>query len=124
MQFHDQVIMYIYMQIMYFLVYVGVLCCFALFVCLTLLASFFLLLISHLKTCTIITMLYIVDYAFPQSVVFDLPNALVSTVEQYWKDGYMTLTECTQLPELQDRPSDYYQRLRNNDRGESWLWGG
>ena len=56
-------------------------------------------------------------------MVFDLPNALVSTVEQYWKDGYMTLTECTQLPELQDRPSDYYQRLRNNDRGESWLWG-
>ena len=29
----------------------GVLCCFSLFVCLTLLASFFLL-ISHLKTCT------------------------------------------------------------------------
>ena len=37
----------------------GVLCCFALFVCLTLLASFFLL-ISHLKTCTFT--LYIVQY--------------------------------------------------------------
>ena len=69
-------------------------------------------------------MLYIVDYAFSQSVVFDLPNALVSTVEQCWEDGYMRLSECTQLPELQDRPSDYYQRLRNNDRGESGLWGG
>ena len=48
---HKIVIMYSTAQIVH--VHLGVLCCFALFVCLILLASFFLL-ISHLKTCTCI----------------------------------------------------------------------
>ena len=45
----------------------GVLCCFALFVCLTLLASFFLL-ISHLKTCIYVYVsvyLYYYGYSHP-----------------------------------------------------------
>ena len=52
-----------------------------------------------------------------QSVVFDLPDTLVSTVEEQWENGYMKLSMCSELPELLDRPSDFYQRMRNNDRG-------
>ena len=55
--------------------------------------------------------------SFLQSVVFDLPNSFVSTVAESWQDGYMKLSECTQLPELLERPSDFYQRMRTNDRG-------
>ena len=52
-----------------------------------------------------------------QSVVFDLPHSCVSVVAESWQDGYMKLSECSQLPELLERPSDFYQRMRTNDRG-------
>ena len=60
----------------------GVLCCFALFVCLILLASFFLL-ISHLKTCIHIY-IYIIQYNIcirhPREVIFALDVLLCFVV--------------------------------------------
>ena len=49
--------------------------------------------------------------------MFDLPDTTAVVLEENWSDGYMKLRECSELPELLDRPPDFYQRLRNNDRG-------
>ena len=53
--------------------------------------------------------------------MFDLPSSLVSTVAEHWEDGYMKLAQCDDLPELLDRPSDYYQRQWNNDKSKSFF---
>ena len=52
--------------------------------------------------------------------MFDLPNTIVSTVNENWEDGYMKLSQCSKLPELRDRPSDFYQKMKINDRGKSF----
>ncbi len=36
-------------------------------------------------------------------------------LQENWEDGYVTLTTPTSLPELKERPTDFYDRQRTND---------
>ena len=55
---------------------------------------------------------------FFQSVVFDLPTTSASTIAETWNDGYVRLSECLELPELLERSSDFYHRMRCNNSGK------
>jgi ATP-dependent RNA helicase DDX21 len=52
-----------------------------------------------------------------KSVVFDLPTTSASTIAETWNDGYVRLSECLELPELLERSSDFYHRMRCNNSG-------
>ena len=64
---------------------------------------------------------YHCQYYCLQSVVFDLLHHAKSVVAETWQDGYMKLKECSELPQLLDRPADYFQRMKGSDRGKYYL---
>lgn len=58
-----------------------------------------------------------------KGVVFDLPNELSSVVKEQWEDGYVKLSVPEVLPELKERPADFYDRSRTGRGGmvrNSW----